>query len=353
MLPGLAVARDLVDRGHPAGSIHFVGSRRGIESRLVPEAGFGLTLLSGRGFDRRLSGESLRAAAGLSWALARAVVLVARRRPSVVVALGGYASVPCAVAGFLTGVPVVVMEQNAVPGAANRLIARFARAAATSYEGTGLPRAQVTGNPVRAEILAVDRAEGRAPARAALGLPADRMVVAVFGGSLGARTLNEAVRGALDWWKDRTDLAVRHVVGDRDWRPLDGAPADLAVGGLVYQPVRYEDRMDLLMAAADLAVCRAGATSVAELAVVGLPAVLVPYPSAPGDHQTANARMLESAGAALLVPDAQLDASRLAAAVDGLLAAPDRLAAMSAAARRQARPDAAARVADLVEAEAR
>ena len=251
------------------------------------------------------------------------MAIVRRRRPAVVVAVGGYAGVPCGLAAAAARVPLVVVEQNAVPGAANRLLGRFARASAVSFPGTDLPGAVVTGNPVRPEILAVDRTdEGRVAARAALGLPEGRRVIAVTGGSLGALRINRAVLGAVERWAGRADLAVRHAVGARDWDlvqaqqpalPPDGA-------GLVYQPVRYEDRMDLLMAAADLLVCRAGGNTVAEVAVVGLPAVLVPLPNAPGDHQTANARALADAGGGVLVPDAELDADRLVSEVERLLA---------------------------------
>jgi undecaprenyldiphospho-muramoylpentapeptide beta-N-acetylglucosaminyltransferase len=353
VLPGLAVARALVDAGHPPDTIHWVGSQTGIEGRLVPEAGFGITLLPGRGIERRLSPSSVAATFNLTRAVARAVGIVSRLRPAVVVALGGYASVPCALAAVRLRIPVVVCEQNAVPGAANRLVARFARAAAVSFPGTGLPRAIVTGNPVRPEVLAIDRRRDRESARRALGLPLERRVLAVFGGSLGARRINFALLSALERWAGRDDLAVRHVVGRRDWKMVQEAVPPLPPGGVAYEPVEYEDRMDLVLAAADLAVCRAGATTVAELAVVGLPAVLVPLPGAPGDHQTANARHLAGAGAAMLVPDAELDGRRLAAEVDALLSSPDRLVAMSEAAAASARRDAAQQVAALVEQHAR
>ena len=353
VLPGLAVARALVAAGHPPETLHWVGSEKGIEGRLVPEAGYGITLLPGRGIERRLSVASVTAVLGLARAVGRAFGVVSRLRPAVVVALGGYASVPCAVAAAALGVPVVACEQNAVPGAANRLVARFARATAVSFPGTDLPRATVTGNPVRPEVLAVDRRRDRDSARRALALPLDRRVLAVFGGSLGARRINFALLSALRRWAGRHDLAVRHVVGRRDWKMVQEAVPPLPAGGVAYEPVEYEDRMDLVLAAADLAVCRAGATTVAELAVVGLPAVLVPLPGAPGDHQTANARHLADAGAAVLVPDPELDGARLAEEVDALLAAPDRLAAMSEAAVAGARRDAAEQVAALVERHAR
>ena len=358
VIPGLAIGRALVARGHDPASLHFVGSQRGPESRLVPDAGFSLTVLPGRGIQRRLTAENVAAAAGLSRALGRAVRLLRALRPRVVVSVGGYASVPCALAAVSMRIPIVVHEQNAVPGAANRLVAPMARACAVSYEGTSLPRAVVTGNPVRPEVAAVDRAGGMAEARRELGLPADRSVLAVVGGSLGALTLNRAVLDALPAWAGRHDLAVHHVVGARDWdlvegelRAADGRqPPDAP---LFYRSVRYEDRMPLLLAAADLFVCRAGGNTVAELATVGVPSVLVPLPGAPGDHQTANGRVLADAGAAVLVPDGQMDGARLVAEVDGLLADPVRLAAMGKAATGVARPGAADDIAALVEAHAR
>jgi len=352
VLPGIAIGQALVARGHDPATIHFVGSERGIEARLVPEAGFGLTLLPGRGIQRRLTAANVVAAWGLVRAFASAIRLVARRRPRVVVAVGGYASVSCALAAWILRVPVVVHEQNAVPGAANRLTARFAKASAVTVERSRLPRAVVTGNPVRAALLHIDRVADRGPARAALGLPTDRTLIAVFGGSLGARRINLAVVDALDTWTGRADLAVRHVIGVRDWDLVQQRLPQVA-GGLVYQPVRYEERMDLVLAACDLAVCRAGATTVAELAVVGVPSVLVPLPGAPGDHQTANGRVLERAGAAVVIADAELDAARLVAVTDELTADPDRLAAMAKAAATVGRPDAATRVAELVEMHAR
>ncbi|MEW6155455.1 MAG: UDP-N-acetylglucosamine--N-acetylmuramyl-(pentapeptide) pyrophosphoryl-undecaprenol N-acetylglucosamine transferase [Actinomycetota bacterium] len=391
VVPGLAIARALVERGHDPGSLHFVGSRAGIEARLVPAAGFRLTALPGRGIQRRLTAENLAAAAGLSRAVGAAMALLRRERPRVVVSVGGFASVPCALAAATLRVPIVVHEQNAVPGAANRLVAPLAKASAVSYPGTALPRAVVTGNPVRPEVLAAVRTADRAGARAALDLPADRQVVAVFGGSLGAMRLNVAVLDVLGEWAARDDLALHHVVGERDWQlvtsclpglgfgpapvggvdgadaqddPPDDPPDDPGEGGrgrwvpaggqgLDYRAVRYEDRMADLLVAADLFVCRAGGNTVAELAVAGAPAVLVPLPGAPGDHQTANAMALAGAGAAVVVPDAELDGRRLAGEAGPLLSGPERLAGMARAAHSLARPEAADHIAALVEEHAR
>jgi len=352
VLPGIAIARALVARGHSRSDIQFVGSARGIEHRLVPEAGFDVALLPGRGIQRRLTAANLAAAWGLLRAFAKAFALVWRTRPRVVVALGGYASVPCGLAAAMLRVPIVVMEQNAVPGLANRLVARFALASAVSFPGTALPRAEVTGNPVRDEVLRVDRDRDRVAARSELGVSPDRDFVVAFGGSLGARRINTAVLDVVDAWAGRGDVAIRHVIGDRDWELFEPRfpPAGRA---LVYEPVRYEDRMHLALAAADVAVTRAGATTVAELAALGVPAIVVPLPGAPGDHQTANGRVLADAGAAVLVPDAELDGPRLAAELGRLLAEPATIDRMSAAARSVGRRDAAQRVADLVERHAR
>jgi undecaprenyldiphospho-muramoylpentapeptide beta-N-acetylglucosaminyltransferase len=353
VVPGLAIGRALVERGHPQPGVHFAGSERGIERELVPAAGFPLTLLPGRGIQRRLTFANVGAVLGLVRAMGRAIGIVARHRPKVVLALGGYASVPIALAAVAFRVPVVVAEQNAVPGAANRLVARFARASAVSFPDTPLPRAVVTGNPVRDEVLDLDRARDREPARRALGVGEHRRLLLVVGGSLGALRLNTATVGALDRWRNRSDLAVRHVVGGRDWDLIRKETPGLPAGGLEYTAVRYEHDMPRALAAADLAVCRAGASTCFELAAAGLPAVLVPSPNVTGDHQTANARHLEAAGAAVVVPDKELDADRLVEEVERLIDDPGRLGALADGLRRFARPDAADRVADLVEEHAR
>ncbi|MGH9187461.1 MAG: undecaprenyldiphospho-muramoylpentapeptide beta-N-acetylglucosaminyltransferase [Acidimicrobiales bacterium] len=355
VLPAVAIGRALVERGHPQSAIHFVGSSRGIEADLVPEAGFPLTLLPGRGIQRRLTLANIAAAWGLVRGLARSLVLVRRLRPRVLVAMGGYASVGCALAAAVWRVPIVVAEQNAVPGAANRLVARFARAAAVSFPGTPLPRAVVTGNPVRSEVLAVADAgdAARQDAQRAMGIEAGRSLLLVFGGSLGALRINRAVLAALECWRDCSELAVHHIVGARDWDTIRAESPELTGAAVDYRAVRYEHDMPRALVAADLAVCRSGSSTCFELAAVGVPAVLVPSPHVTGDHQTANARQFADAGAAVLVPDVDLDGDRLATEVGGLLGDPTRLAALRAAARRLARPDAAEQVAGLVEEHAR
>ena len=365
VVPGLAVADALVERGHDRSSIHYVGSERGVERTMVPAAGFPLTLLPGRGIQRKLTFANIGAVAGLLRAIAHAVRLVRRERPAVLLALGGYASVPAALAAALWRVPIVVAEQNAVPGAANRLIARFAKASAVSFPRTALPRAVFTGNPVRREVLELADGDQRPGARVKVGLEGEdrRVLIVAFGGSLGARRINDAIIELATMWRERDDLALRHVIGERDWpryadrvtaldddllqRVRDGGPA------LHYDAIRYENDMPTVYAAADLIVCRAGASTVAELAVAGVASVLVPLPHAPGDHQTANARAMAEAGGAVLLADGDATPDRVRDTLDVLVRNRDARRRMAGAARSLARPDAAERVADLVEHHAR
>jgi undecaprenyldiphospho-muramoylpentapeptide beta-N-acetylglucosaminyltransferase len=342
--PGLALAGELVARGHERETIRFVGARRGLEARDVPNAGYAIDLLPGRGLQRRLS----LANVGALWqdlvAFVRARRIVRRLQPRVVVGVGGYASLPCLVAARLHRVPTVVHEQNAAPGLANRLAVRLGARAAVSMPGTPLPGAVLTGNPVRSEIAAVRRAPD-----------VERPLVAVFGGSLGAKTINDAALGLYGRWRARADVAVCHITGARNYdhcaTRLDAirSPDD----ALHYLLVPYEDHMETLYARTAIAVCRAGAVTVAELSTAGVPAVLVPLPGAPGDHQTRNARTMVDGGAAVLVPDRELDAERLARVLDDLLGDPARIAAMAGRAHQLGRPDATARLADLVEEAAR
>lgn len=371
VLPGIAIANALVRRGVPTEAIHFVGAQRGIESRLVPDAGFRITLLPGRGIQRRLTVTNIKSAWGLVRAVFMAFGLVRRFRPTIVVGLGGFASAACALAAVVTRTPLVIAEQNARAGAVNRLSARFAVACAVPFTDVDLPRTVVTGNPVRQEIIDSAERHDRSGARVALGLPEDRTVILVFAGSLGSSRINEAVWGVIEPWSDRSDLAIYHVIGANDWERRPGGDAVDSVDSgnsgdatsdrtgsvdssdgpspdpdrLFYKAVRYEDRMDLALAAADLAVCRAGGTTVAELAVMGLPAVLVPLPIATRDHQRYNAMELVDAGGAICVVDSEFDTRRLIESVSELM--PD-LSTRAVALRSAARPDAADRVVDVI-----
>jgi undecaprenyldiphospho-muramoylpentapeptide beta-N-acetylglucosaminyltransferase len=342
--PAVAVAQELVRRGHPSDSLRFVGGSRGIEGRVVPEAGFAIDLLPGRGLQRRLSWANVEAVWGALVAFVRAFALVRRYRPQVVVGFGGYASLPCVAAARALGVPTLVHEQDAAPGLANRIGVRLGARPAVSLPDTPLPGATLTGNPVRSSILTVERVAARDPA-----------LLAVFGGAQGARTVNRAAAGCYERWRDRRDLTVHHVCGPRNLDECETALAAQRRDGdaLGYELVGYEPHMEDLLARATLAVCRSGAGTVAELTVVGVPSVLVPLPGSPSDHQARNAHTLEQAGAAVVVRDEECDPARLDQVVSGLLGEPDQLERMGKAARGLGRPDAAARVADLVEEHAR
>ena len=282
---------------------------------------------------------------GLVLACVRAVALLLRRRPRAVVALGGYASIPCGLAAVLLRIPLIVAEQNAVPGAANRLLGRFARACAVPAEGTGLQRSVVTGNPVRAEVRARSAGAGRAAARRFHGLD-DRPFVVVFGGSLGARRINQAMFEAMQDW-DGGEIVVHHVLGSRDWND-PGFVRHPAGPNVDHRVVEYEHDLPTALAAADLVLCRSGATSVAELGVIGIPSLLVPLPGAPDDHQTANAHLLADAGGARILPDAEVDGTRLRAELAALLSDSVRREEMARAAGGVGIPDAADRVVDLL-----
>lgn len=340
--PALALAQELVGRGHPREAIRFVGGRRGLEGRVVPDAGFAIDLLPGRGLQRRLTLHNLRTLVEALVALVQAARLVRRHRPRVVVGFGGYASLPCVVAARVLRVPTMVHEQDAAPGLANRIAVRLGAAPAVSLPDTPLPGAVLTGNPVRTEIRAITRA------------PAAPPVVAIFGGSLGARTINDAALDLYTRWRPRTDVRVHHVCGERNYEDCATRLGELRHpdDALVYALSPYEPAMHELYARATIAVCRAGAGTVAELTTAGLPAVLVPLPGAPSDHQTRNAGALEAAGAAVLLPDDQCTGRQLDDICSALLRDPARVAQMSEAAHALARPDAAAHLADLVEARA-
>jgi UDP-N-acetylglucosamine--N-acetylmuramyl-(pentapeptide) pyrophosphoryl-undecaprenol N-acetylglucosamine transferase len=362
IVPALQIARAMVARGHAPETIELFGSRRGQEAATWPRLEFPHTLLPGRGITRSLRPAALVANAGavlgLAWACVRAVSSFVARRPRVVVVVGGYASFPAGMAAVVTRVPFVSVTTDAVPGAVVGLLGRFAAANAVAFPGTDLPRAHVTGTPVRPELAHLDRTpEGRARSRSALGLPTDRQTVASMSGSLGARRVNRAMAQLAGLWASCATRALYHVTGRRDFDAFapgehTGEESD-AGDGLVYRVVPFEEDVPNFLAAADVCVTRAGAMTVAELLLSGMPAVLVPLPGAPRDHQTRNAQAMVRMGAAVHVPDPECDGARLATELDALLAQPERLRAMGQAARQHAHPDAAARIAELVDAHAR
>lgn len=358
IIPGLAVAQALVEMGHTPESIHFLGASRGAEGDMVPAAGFEVTLLPGRGLNgRKLNFANLKAAWGIVRAVISGIRFVGRIRPKVILALGGFAAVPGVVGGIVWRVPIIVTEQNAKASLANRLAGRFAKRCALPFEGTDLPNGVVTGNPIRHEIVeaaeVVDDPTQRRSLRSEFGVGDDDILVAVQSGSLGARSVNRAVIELAERWRSRSDVVIYHVIGRRDWQSEHARVPQLDETGLRYRQVEFEEQTPKLMAAADVFVGRAGASTVAELAVVGLPSVLVPLPIAPRDAQRANAMVLEAEAAAVILDDHNVSGESLESALNHFLLDENHQKAARVGARRVGHGDAAAQVARLVEEHAR
>ena len=320
--PLLATA-DALRRLHPDVEVTCLGTPRGLETRVVPEAGYPLELISPVPMPRRPNGDLLRVPARLRGAVKEALAVVDRVRPDVVVGYGGYVSVPAYVAARRRKLPLVVHEQNTLPGLANKVGARLANRVAVSFPDTPLAHAEYVGLPIRRMISQLDRAAARAEARAFFGLDPDLPTLLVTGGSQGATRLNQSVSGAAAALAD-AGVQVLHVQGKHG----GAEPAPVATP---YVVLDYVDRMDLAYAAADLVLCRSGASSLTEAAATGLPAIFVPLPIGNGE-QFLNARPVVDAGGALLVADAALTPEWVAANVPGLATDADRLGRMGAAA---------------------
>lgn len=330
------MAERLSADGH---EVAFVGTSDGLEARLVREAGIAFFPLPARGFDRSRPLSLLVGAAVIAASTVRAWMLLGRQRPDVVLGFGGYVSLPVGLAAAARGVPLVLHEQNSVPGMANRTLSRWARRIGITYETSKRwlahpERAVLSGNPVRAGVLAASRG----PARAALGLPEDDPVLLVFGGSRGARHLNQATVDIYSRLSEVPRLHVVHAAGTLDFddarRRLGRAEASSPRPVADWRLVEFLTDMPHAIAAADVILARAGATSIAEITAIGRPAVLVPYPFATDDHQTLNARAVEEAGACIMVSDASLDDASFGEAVVRLLADAalrERMASASAA----------------------
>ena len=334
VLPALAVAEALVASGHQRDTIHYVGTQRGVETRLVPPTGFPHTFLDVVGLQRSLSPGNIVRNLVLPLKLIGAV-RAARRllrdlQPSVVVNLGGYGSFPATWAARRANVPYVVVSYDRRPGLVSKLMARRAAVCAVAFEGSALPHAQHTGAPIRGEMVSLDRAASRTAARDELGLPQNRFVVGVVCGSLGAAAVNSVVSAMVEHFASRTDLAVYHVVGDRFL--TTAAPARDDVSGILYRVIGYEQRMPQLYAAADLMVTRGGAGTIAELATVGAPAIVVPWPGAAENHQVGNAKVLSDHGAAILIEQPEFTVERLTTEIERLVADPVALAGIAGAA---------------------
>ncbi len=339
--PAIALAKAL--RGD---EVTFVGTAGGVESSMVPDAGFPLEHIDVAGFDRAkpsaLPGVALRAGN----AIRRSRGLLGDIRPEVVVGMGGYVSLPVSLAAASRRIPLVLHEQNIVFGLAHKVAKPFAAKIGVSFEETlqeAGKKGEWTGNPVQPEFASADLDEERRKAFETFSLEPERRTVLVFGGSLGAKKVTDAALGLGRLWSGRGDVQVLHILGRRG-----GGVSSPATHGLIYRTVDYVDRMIEAYAAADVAVCRGGASTVAELCVVGVPAIIVPYPFHRDRQQERHARVLEAAGAARVLPDAEATPESLASILDALLSSPDKLQQMAAAAKPLGKPDAAERLAGVV-----
>ncbi|MDY2626243.1 MAG: undecaprenyldiphospho-muramoylpentapeptide beta-N-acetylglucosaminyltransferase [Coriobacteriales bacterium] len=344
--PALAVAAELAEQG---AEVLYAGNPSGIEARLAPQAGLPFTPFEAAGFNRRHPLTLLTSSAKIFGSAKRAKRWLLAEKVDVVVGFGGYVELPVGYAASWAHIPLVIHEQNSVPGVANKALAKKASAVALTYGQTeplfstkaGVP-VEVTGNPVRKSVLTATRAEGRAY----LGVPEDATLLLVFGGSLGARHINTELAALKNRLLSIPGLQVVHITGPKEFDSVCEQLALTDEEGTRWRTISYCDHMGEVLAACDLVVSRAGATSLAEITALGVPALLVPYPFATGDHQTKNAASLVEAGAAVMVPDDKVETD-LAAPLLQLLRDPQRRTSMHNAALSLRGGDAAARVAQL------
>jgi UDP-N-acetylglucosamine--N-acetylmuramyl-(pentapeptide) pyrophosphoryl-undecaprenol N-acetylglucosamine transferase len=347
LYPGIAVARELLER-RPQAVITFAGTARGIESKVVPREGFTLDQLRSRGLKGKGIGDRVRGAAMVPLGLVDSWRIVSARRPHLVIGVGGYSSGPVVLVAALRGIPTLLLEQNAVPGLTNRLLARFVRAAAVTFESSRSyfgDKAFVSGNPVRQEFVsgvATGGASGTGEGQQAHESAGGRILI--FGGSQGAHAINVAmVEAAPRLAAVGAGLRVTHQTGERD---VEMVRTGYRAAGLQadVEPFLYD--MGRRLAEADVIVCRAGATTLAEITAAGKAAILIPLPTATDDHQRKNAEALVTEGAAEMLLQSEMTGATLADRVMRLRAEPERRMRMARAARSLAKPDAAKVIAD-------
>lgn len=344
--PALALAEVLQERGH---EVLYAGTPKGVESRLVPEAGIPFTAFEASGFNRNHPTTLPKSLLTLQKSTGCARRWFGDVHPDCVVAFGGYVCIPVGRAAEQAGIPVVVHEQNSVMGMANKYLAKKAAAVCLTYERAGQPLKDkshivLTGNPVRKSVFDATRAEGRA----AFGVPETARMLLVTGGSLGARHINQAICNLKDTLLAYEDLYIVHVCGPKELEAVQGALALTPEQAKRWQLLGYTNKMGQAMAACDAIVSRAGATTLAEISARHLPALLVPFPYATEDHQTMNARACVDAGAAFMVPDAEVEGEGFAAKLTQLIEDAKLRESMRKAAAAQKTQDAAGLLADAV-----
>jgi UDP-N-acetylglucosamine--N-acetylmuramyl-(pentapeptide) pyrophosphoryl-undecaprenol N-acetylglucosamine transferase len=339
--PGIAIAEEW-RRRHPDSIVTFVGTGRGLENKVIPQAGFPLRTIAVRGFPRRSPLGIVRAAWALPGALIQAGRLIREVKPDLVVGTGGYVSGPVVFLARMAGIPTVIQEQNSVPGSTNRWLNLVVDQVHISFVETRnyfrrRNNLKVSGNPIRRSLIRQDRDS----AYSALNLDPSRRTLFVFGGSRGARSINQAMAGALPLLRGVPDLQVLWQTGQEDCAAMveraKGIPFPVRI-------VAYLDAIEKAYAVADLVICRAGAMTIAEITACGVPTILVPYPYATHDHQTHNARGLVERGAAEMIADADLTAEELGRRIEALFHDEPKRRALGRKARAFAKTDAAQRI---------
>jgi UDP-N-acetylglucosamine--N-acetylmuramyl-(pentapeptide) pyrophosphoryl-undecaprenol N-acetylglucosamine transferase len=315
--PALAVAQELRAQGN---EVYFAGTPQGLEARLVPQEGFPYQSFEAAGYNRRKPLTLLTSSVKIALSATKARRWLATLKPDVVVGFGGYVSIPIGLAASWLKIPLAIHEQNSTSGMANRFLAKRAQlvvltydSAAKDFETSG--RIVQTGNPVRASLFEADRTK----ARAAQGIPQSAFVLLVFGGSLGAQHINEALLARSEWLLAHEDLHIIHVTGTKGYDDIKARIAHIPAAQERWHLIGYCDAMGEAYAAADIVVARSGATTLAEISALGKPALLVPYPYAAADEQTANAQSLVDAGASLMISDSALDEPEFTEKLDRLI----------------------------------
>jgi UDP-N-acetylglucosamine--N-acetylmuramyl-(pentapeptide) pyrophosphoryl-undecaprenol N-acetylglucosamine transferase len=338
--PGIAVAKEIMQRA-PESIVRFIGTAKGLEKKLVPEAGFELSLIKSSGLKSVGLVGKIKGALILPQSFFEAWKLIKDFRPDVVIGAGGYVSGPVVMMAYFMGVPAMAMESNALPGFTNRMLARFVDKAALTFPeaekffpGKGV----ITGNPVRKEFFEVEPKQR----------DENNFNLLIFGGSQGARAINNAMLEALPLLDEHLEnMHITHQTGESDHEAISKGYAAAGWGGADVRP--YISDMVSSFEEADLIICRAGATTCAEVAAAGKAAIMVPLPSAADDHQRKNAEALQSAGAAKMILQADLTAERLANEIKDVIGSPEKINEMEAAARKLAKADAAKITVDLIE----
>lgn len=337
--PGIAVATEIMRRD-PESEVLFVGTARGLEVRIVPENGFQLSLINSAGLKNVGVAGKIKGLSVLPQSFLEARKIIRQFRPHVVVGAGGYVSGPVLLMAAIMGVPTLVMDSNALPGFTNRQLARFVEKAALTFE-EAMPffgkKGIVTGNPVRSEFFDVPAKQRE-----------DAFHVLIFGGSQGARAINNAMVEALPFLEDLDEkLTITHQTGESDFENVKAAYSASKLANADVRP--FISDIFVEFGKADLLICRAGATTCAEVSAAGKAAIMVPLPSAADDHQRKNAEALEKAGAAKMILQSELTGETLANAIKALITEPETITAMEVAAKKLSRPDAASVTVDIIE----